>query len=331
ADCVTRRISPLAFDGTMWVATDRTSQIAPDIGAISNPSSFGEDALGNLYIVDFNGEVFRLTPNVASADQGDVLNGLGGDDFLFGGSGNDTLNGGPGNDFINGGPGTDSAIFSGMRSAYTLTELAGDAARVVGPDGTDTLTSVERLVFDDQTLVWPPRFATSTFELAAFGVSAGGWSSDNTYPRKLADVSGDTRADIVAFSSAGVYESLATVGGHFAAPTFELAAFGTSAGGWSSDDTYPRKLADVDRDVNGKADIVGSSSAGVYESLATAGGHFATPTFEPAAFATMAGGWSSDNTYPRELADVNGDGKADIIGFSSAGVYESLATTGGHF
>jgi FG-GAP-like repeat len=154
-------------------------------------------------------------------------------------------------------------------------------------------------------------------------------SSDNTYPRKLADVSGDTRADIVAFSSAGVYEALATAGGHFAAPTFELAAFGTNAGGWSSDDTYPRELADVNGD--GKADIVGFSSAGVYESLATAGGHFATPTFELAAFGTIAGGWSSDNTYPRALADVNGDGKADIVGFGQAGVYVSLATAGGHF
>jgi hypothetical protein len=160
---------------------------------------------------------------------------------------------------------------------------------------------------------------------------AGGWSSNDTYPRELADVNGGGMADIVGFSSAGVYESLATGGGHFAMPTFELAAFGADAGGWSSDDTYPRKLANVDGDVGGMADIVGFSSAGVYESLATAGGHFAMPTFELAAFGTMAGGWSSDNTYPRELADVNGDGKADIIGFSSAGVYESLATTGGHF
>jgi microcystin-dependent protein len=172
-------------------------------------------------------------------------------------------------------------------------------------------------------------FAAPTFELAAFGVDAGGWSSDNTYPRKLADVSGDTRADIVAFSSAGVYESLATAGGHFAAPTFELAAFGPNAGGWSSDDTYPRKLADVNGD--GKADIIGFSSAGVYESLATAGGHFAMPTFELVAFGTIAGGWSSDNTYPRALADVNGDGSADIVGFGQAGVYVSLATGGGHF
>jgi FG-GAP-like repeat len=173
------------------------------------------------------------------------------------------------------------------------------------------------------------QFAAPTFELAAFGANAGGWSSNDTYPRALADVNGDTRADIVAFSSAGVYESLATGNGDFMAPTFELAAFGTNAGGWSSDDTYPRRLADVNGDT--RADIVAFSSAGVYESLAMAGGHFAMPTFELAAFGTMAGGWSSDNTYPRELADVDGDGMADIVGFSSAGVYVSRATGNGHF
>jgi glucose/arabinose dehydrogenase len=329
ADFVTSKVFTLRHEGNSWVPTERTSQIMPDVGAISSPSSFGEDALGNLYIVDFNGEVFRLTPTVASADQGDVLSGLGGDDFLFGGSGNDTLNGGLGNDFLNGGPGTDSAIFSGMRSAYTLAALAGDAVRVVGPDGTDTLTSVERLVFDDQTLSWPPVFADPTHELAAFGPGAGGWSSNDTYPRQVADVNADGRADIVGFSQAGVYVSLATAGGHFAMPTFELAAFGVNAGGWSSDNTYPRKLADVNGD--GRADIVGFGQSGVYVSLATAGGHFAAPTFELAAFGANAGGWTSDNTYPRELADVNGDGRADIVGFSQAGVYVSLATAGGHF
>jgi glucose/arabinose dehydrogenase/uncharacterized protein (DUF2141 family) len=402
ADFIQAKVFTLRFDGSSWVASDRTAQIATDFGAINDPSSFGEDARGNLYLVDFDGDVFKLTTTVASADQGDVLRGLGGNDMLFGGSSNDTLAGGPGADLLNGGPGidtadysssaaavnvnlqtglgfggdaqgdilisienitgssfndmligdggpntltggggndtidgmggSDTAVFSGLRSQYTLIPLDGNGVRVTGPDGADTLTNMERLTFNDQTVDWPPGFADPTHELAAFGPGAGGWSSDDTYPRKVADISangGADGADIVGFSSAGVYVSLATAGGHFAMPTFELAAFGTNAGGWSSDNTYPRKLADVNGD--SRADIVGFSSAGVYESLATGGGHFAMPTFELAAFGTNAGGWSSDNTYPRKLADVNGDGKADIVGFSSAGVYVSLATAGGHF
>jgi hypothetical protein len=71
------------------------------------------------------------------------------------------------------------------------------------------------------------------------------------------------------------------------------------------------------------ADILGFGSSGVYASLATGNGHFAALTYELAAFAPGAGGWSSDDLYKRELADVNGDHMADIVGFASSGVYGS--------
>ncbi len=53
---------------------------------------------------------------------------------------------------------------------------------------------------------------------------------------------------------------------------------------------------------------------------------FSPPTFELAQFGLSAGGWSSQTTYPRQLADVNGDGMADIVGFGQRGVSVSLAT-----
>jgi hypothetical protein len=43
------------------------------------------------------------------------------------------------------------------------------------------------------------------------------------------------------------------------------------------------------------------------------------------------GGWVSDDRYHREVADVNGDHMADIVGFGDAGVYVALATGGGSF
>jgi hypothetical protein len=43
ADEVDDKIFTLRFDGSAWVATERTSQIHTDQGAINNPSSFGED------------------------------------------------------------------------------------------------------------------------------------------------------------------------------------------------------------------------------------------------------------------------------------------------
>jgi hypothetical protein len=149
-------------------------------------------------------------------------------------------------------------------SSFRLTDATGNAIPF----------SIDPFFFSYPVLI-SPAFASPTFQISAFGSNAGGWSSNDTYPRALADVSGDGMADIVGFSSAGVYESLATGGGGFAMPTFELAAFGTNAGGWSSNNTYPRALADVNGDT--RADIIAFSAAGVYESLATAGGHFAAP------------------------------------------------------
>src|SRR5262249_42275777 len=200
-----------------------------------------------------------------------------GNDMMTGNSADNQFQGRGGNDTIDGMGGIDTAVFSGLRSQYTLIPLDGNGVRVTGPDGADMLSNVEKLTFNDQTVDWTSGSKCSTFELAAFGPGAGGWSSDAPYPRKLADVDGGGMADIVGFSSAGVYESLATPGGHFAMPTFELAAFGASAGGWSSDNIYPRRLADVNGGT--RADIVAFSSARVYESLATAGAHLARPPF----------------------------------------------------
>jgi hypothetical protein len=135
-------------------------------------------------------------------------------------------------------------------------------------------------------------------------------------------VNGDGMADIVGFGNAGVYVSLATGGGNFAAPTFALSTFGT-AGGWASENIYPREVADVNAD--GRADIVGFGPPGVYVALGNAEGTFDLPTTDLNAFGTspFAGGWTSEDQYPRLLADVTGDHAADIAGFGYNGVYIS--------
>jgi Ca2+-binding RTX toxin-like protein len=106
-DFRSQKIFTLHFDGTNWVATDRTAQVNENVGTIGPISSFGEDGAGNLYVIDYGGEVFRLTPEVVSADQNDTLNGGNGDDLLFGGSGDDRLNAGTGDDELQGGDGAD--------------------------------------------------------------------------------------------------------------------------------------------------------------------------------------------------------------------------------
>ena len=42
--------------------TARRADFAPNQGTIGNVSSFGLDQAGNLYIVDFDGDIFRIEP-----------------------------------------------------------------------------------------------------------------------------------------------------------------------------------------------------------------------------------------------------------------------------
>ena len=92
---------------------------------------------------------------VLANNDGDNINGGGGNDTILGGSGNDFLTGGSGNDMLNGGAGTDTAIYSHNLAAYSLTLNSNRSLTVAGPDGTDTLVSIEFLQFADQTISAP--------------------------------------------------------------------------------------------------------------------------------------------------------------------------------
>jgi glucose/arabinose dehydrogenase len=152
------RLFTLGFDGSSWTATERTAQVLPDAGSISNPSSFGEDARGNLYVVDFDGDVFRLDPFFVSSDEADQIRGGPGADLIFGGAGNDLLEGGEGPDTLEGGVGRDIAFYAGGRLTYAITRNGPGQDQVVDTrpdvggfqhDGSDVLFGVERLRFVD--------------------------------------------------------------------------------------------------------------------------------------------------------------------------------------
>src|SRR5262249_5950993 len=106
----------------------------------------------------------------------------------------------------------------------------------------------------------------------------------------------------------------------YGVPTFQIPSFGESraAGGWTSQNIHPRIVGDVNND--GLSDIVGFGTDGVHVALATGGGNFAAPYLASNQFGTSqeAGGWTNQDLYPRTIADVNGDGLADIIGFNSS-------------
>ena len=73
---------------------------------------------------------------------GEFLSGSPGNDHLMGLGGNDTLVGGAGEDTLDGGSGLDTVQVPHFASQYTL-----DATSLLGPDGQDTLVSIERAGF----------------------------------------------------------------------------------------------------------------------------------------------------------------------------------------
>ena len=82
-------------------------------------------------------------------------------------------------------------------------------------------------------------------------------------------------------------------------------------------------------DVNGdsRADIVGFGDAGVYVALGQADGTFtaAQPDFQSFGSSPTAGGWTSQDVYPRLLGDVTGDHRADIVAFGDAATYVAVS------
>ena len=70
-------------------------------------------------------------------------------------------------------------------------------------------------------------------------------------------------------------------------------------------------------DGDGKADIIGFGSSGAYVSISSGSG-FGAQALWLNQMGTGTGGWTNADTYPRCVADVNGDGIADAVGFGSS-------------
>ena len=149
---------------------------------------------------------------------------------------------------------------------------------------------------------------------------ANGWSSEAQGSTvQYADVDGDKRPDACARSAGGIVCALGS-GKTFADPTVWSTAF-TDTNAFKS-----VRFGDVNGD--GYADVCGRTQTGVSCALNTKAGAFAAPLPWISTEFTDAGGWNADACSATvQLADVNGDGKADVCGRGPTGL--TCATSNG--
>ncbi len=103
----------------------------------------------------YNGDLRSLIENAIGGSAADLLTGNAGNNLLDGGAGNDRLVGDAGNDTLQGGADSDTAVFSGARSQYQVTQLADGSLSVVdtrsgASDGSDIAWNIEQFQFSDR-------------------------------------------------------------------------------------------------------------------------------------------------------------------------------------
>ncbi|HEX6360988.1 VCBS repeat-containing protein [Actinophytocola sp.] len=196
-----------------------------------------------------------------------------------------------------------------------LADITGDGrADVVGMGNAGVYTAVA---------LGNGGFGPAQFVLSGFGVNQG-WQV-SAHPRFLADITGDGRADVVGMGNAGVWTAIALGNGGFGPAQFVLSGFGVNQG-WQVN-AHPRFLADITGDR--RADIVGMGNAGVWTAVALGNGGFGPAQFVLSGFGVNQS-WQV-SAHPRFLADITGDGRADIVGMGNAGVWTAIALGNGGF
>jgi len=153
---------------------------------------------------------------------------------------------------------------------------------------------------------------------------AEGWSVGRYYNSiQMADVNGDGKADICARAGAGIRCWLSNGAGF---PTQVTGPALSDASGWADiSNGSTVQFADVNGD--GKADVCARANVGMDCWLSNGSG-FPTQISGPPL--SDAEGWSVAPYYASiQLADVNGDGKADICARAGAGIRCWLADGAG--
>jgi hypothetical protein len=183
--------------------------------------------------------------------------------------------------------------------------------------------------FGERSVVIAKNRGNGTFEdphdvlgLNQFTFSSG-WRVDK-HVRTLANVTSKGRVDIVGFGDKGVYIAINKGHGTVEPAKLVLKDFGYNK--WRVE-KHLRIVVDVNGD--GLGDIVGFGQDGVYLSKNRGNG-----TFEETKLVSRDFGYEQGwrvREHPRFMADVTGNGCADIIGFKDEAAYVAFNDGEGNF
>ena len=298
-------------DGTFFAAAGNGLLLAANFGTtdayVKQVGDFNGDGavdLTYLYTGPDGAAHHTYLSEENTTDINDILIGGNGDDTLIASSGDNQLFGGAGADQLFGGVGSD--LLDGGNGDDFLDDGNGDNIL----QGGNTDNSLEIL----------PDFG-SAFVADNYFTAGAGWTTSGNV-RTLADVNGDGRADIIGFGNS-TYVALGQSDGTFGS-AFVADNYFTAGAGWTTSGNV-RTLADVNGD--GRADIIGFGNS-TYVALGQSDGTFGS-AFVADNYFTAGAGWTTSGNV-RTLADVNGDGRADIIGFGNS-TYVALGQSDGTF
>ena len=168
--------------------------------------------------------------------------------------------------------------------------------------------------------------AGTTLVLREFGFNQG-WRTDK-HIRYLVDLTGNGLLDIIGFGENDVSTCLGKGDGTFGKRRISFSNLSIKDG-WDVK-KHVRLLGDVTG--NGLPDIVGFATQGVYVCINKGDGTFELPNFlmNDFGYGRETGAWRTEK-HIRTLADMNGNGRLDIVGFGNEGVWVAFSNGDGTF
>ena len=181
--------------------------ISPTLFINTEGTHYGSVTAANANVIRFGHVVgTRLGDNIIGYDNGAWLQGAGGHDTLTGGAGNDLLSGGTGSDVMAGGGGQDIAAYGGRLSDFLIIAQGGGRFEVrdrVGGQGTDLVSDIEWLLFDNGALRLSDLSFLSTSAVSAVFGGAGTYDPGPVNPPAPIGFIGTSGKDIFDVTIAG--------------------------------------------------------------------------------------------------------------------------------